>query len=947
MNKEQKFYNILQDLFIGATLEGDSGYVNLMNIKTNYFNKIKIKIEDEVKRKFGDNKPEDLYDKLYTFFDSYFSEGGSIFFSSTPSYKNIYAKVYSDREDVSLFWKTSKLYYVKSETNYRTIENLKLNNDPEIAFDFYFDASKLKNKQTNEKKELAFYFLGMQKQGGKKVIKFRVIYKNDNKYDKLKKILKLKENSKITKYILENSDNLDKKITFKNNGLDLKIIDEKGGKGFAKAELLIQEDQGLLLDIIVEPSISDPKNVEKYLYLKGVKLNAEHIEKAFKIYKKQTEIDYFIHKDAKGFLREQFDLYIYQHLAGNMETIFDKDNLLGLKKIKEIAYLAIDYIGNFEDELKKIWLKPKFARKSNYVITLDKLATKKNGLEIINDIVKNPGIIEQTKEWRELGIIKNDFDKKTIVSDKKLNKIFEKLPIDTKYFKNMEVDIISLFNNLDEELDGRLIKSDNFQAINTLLPKYKEQAQTIYIDPPYNTNEEGFPYVDNLQHSSWLSMMENRLDLASQLLNKSGLFFSSIANNAKYYYETSKLNLLIDSILPQRMGDLIWKRRSGSGSNTIKGITEMHEFIICYGKEQSELYKNILSQDDFQKYINKDEKGIFKWNNTVINQYTKQQRPNLYYSVFFDIKKDQVLFKNEINIKDKNLIEITPSRDGKSVFFCDENSMKEINKRGIIKAFKENSGYSIKIKKYLYKSDGTINGNILKSVIEKKDTTFDVGGTSQGTKELNNLFGKMVFKNPKPTNLISLLTHVSTNKNNNNLVVDFFAGSGTTAHSVMKLNKQDGGNRKYLIIEMGDYFNDVIVPRLKKVAYSDKWSLGVSGGGSGISTFFKYYELEQYEDALKKSTYNPTTEELENIDFSLSEKQAKDALDIDFKKEKARFVFEKLYPDVDIPETISNLIGKKIKKITRDKVIFEEDYELDLNNLDFEKYEPLKNLIYW
>ena len=118
--------------------------------------------------------------------------------------------------------------------------------------------------------------------------------------------------------------------------------------------------------------------------------------------------------------------------------------------------------------------------------------------------------------------------------------------------------------------------------------------------------------------------------------------------------------------------------------------------------------------------------------------------------------------------------------------------------------------------------------------------------------------------------------------------------------------------------------------------------IGWQGGG-----FFKYYELEQYEDALKKAVYNPLDEKLENIDFSLSEKQARVALDIDIKKEKARFVFEKLYSDVDIPETISNLFGKKIKKISKDKVVFEDESEVDLNNLDFEKYEPLKKLIYW
>jgi hypothetical protein len=147
---------------------------------------------------------------------------------------------------------------------------------------------------------------------------------------------------------------------------------------------------------------------------------------------------------------------------------------------------------------------------------------------------------------------------------------------------------------------------------------------------------------------------------------------------------------------------------------------------------------------------------------------------------------------------------------------------------------------------------------------------------------------------------------------------------------------------------MGDYFYTDILFRMKqtvggiKVGISKLGLTDYQGGG-----FFKYYELEQYEDALKRAAYNPTEKKLESIDFSLSEKQARVALDINLKKEKARFVFEKLYPDVDVPETISNLFGKNIKKISKDKVVFEDGSEVDLNNLDFEKYEPLKKLIYW
>jgi len=499
MEKEKKFYSLLQDLFIGAKLEGDSGYVNLMNIKTDYFNKIKEKLEREVKNKFDNGSPEDLYEKLYTFFDSYFSDSGAIFFSSTPDYKNIYTKVYNPREDVSLFWKTSKLYYVKSEANYRTIKNLQLPNESEVAFDFHFDASLLKHKKANEKKELEFYFTGIKIKEEKKVIKFQVFYKNDNDIEKLKEITKINKKEEVIKYILENSKKLRSKITLKAKYLDLEKLDEKGRKNYTKADLLVIENQGFEDELTVYIAITKIDEIEKYLRFKGVALTEVDIEKAFKVYKKQSEIDYFIHKDAKGFLREQFDLYVYEHLLGqkNLLSVFNQEALDREKKIKEIAYLVIDYIGNFEDELKKIWLKPKFVRKSNYVVTLDRMISKKNGFKIIQEILNHKGIEGQIKEWKELSIVDKDFKTEFIVKDNKINKSWEKLPIDTKYFKDLELEIIGLFENLDEELDGRLIKSENFQALNTLKPKYKGEIQTIYIDPPFNTGDD-FQYTANI-----------------------------------------------------------------------------------------------------------------------------------------------------------------------------------------------------------------------------------------------------------------------------------------------------------------------------------------------------------------------------------------------------------------------------------------------------------------
>src|SRR3989338_4775095 len=908
-NKEQKFYSILQDLFVGAKLEGDSGYVNLMNIKTDYFNKIRERIKKEVKAKFGENQPEDLFDKLYTFFDSYFSDGGAIFFSSTPVYKNIYAKVYSDREDTALFWKTAKLYYVKSEANYKTIENLSIDSDPEIAFDFAFDASLLKHKQANEKKELEFYFLGTQKRGGKKIIKFRVLYKNDNKYTKLQEILKIKDKAKIIKHLLENIEKLKSpKIVLLNSGLDFVKLSDKGARDKAKVEFIASDNKDLHGSVSIEPAISEISEIEKYLKLKGVNLSSEEIEKAFRIYKKQTEIDYFIHKDAKGFLREQFDLYIYQHLAGSMDTVFSQESLDRIKKIKDIAHLTIDFIGNFEDELKKIWLKPKFARNSNYVLTLNRIADKKGGLGIIAKILKYKWLNNQFAEWLELGIVDKKFNPKEIIKNEKLNNDWQFLPIDTKHFKDLEIEIIGLFDDLDEALDGRLIKSDNFQALNTLLPKYKEQVQTIYIDPPFNTGDD-FAYVDRFQDSTWLTLMENRLELGYGLLKNDGGFYLHLDNNANY-----RGRELLNRVFSKDnfINEIAWPYRTG-GASKKKSLPYKHDSILFYSK-------NI---DSF-----------------ILNPVQERQ----YY--------------------EKNFMGAQQDENGR--YYVD-----------------------------------TMMRDVVEGVIEDhaKKLLFNVRPVLNLS---NEFFG---FNTQKPEGLLYLLNYISIGSRKE-IFMDFFAGSGVSLTVAKKLNK------KWIGVEMGDHFsefyNDFVslknTEKNKKDIYKkyvvldiketeDKIEANVLKVGilgrlkevlankgrhepCGISKdinwqgggFFKYYELEQYEDVLKRANYNPTEKELQKIDFnfsnlengertkkkkeidevfSLSEKLADKGLEIDLKKEKARFVFEKLYPDVDVAETISNLFGKKIKKINKDKVVFEDDSEIDLNNLDFAKYAPLKKLIYW
>ena len=292
MTKEQKFYKALQDVFIGAKIEGTGGFVNLMRIKSNYYRKIEELLKKDIDtalEKYPTFRDE-FFDKLYSFFSRYFTESGSIYFNSTPFHNNIYEKVYTDEKDVILFWKTQMLYYVKTDRIFRSLE---ITSD---GFKFYFDVSKLEHKKANEKRSLVFELNKVREDG---TIVFDVQYS------------------------------------------------ERGAK--------TKQDELL-------------KAIKK----KGMAITEEQLERAFRVFEKQSEVDFFINKNAKAFLQEQFKLWSYQYFwEGAKEWSTDRVNQLQI--LKDIAFKIIDFISQFEDELVKIWNKPKFVKNANYVITLDRI----------------------------------------------------------------------------------------------------------------------------------------------------------------------------------------------------------------------------------------------------------------------------------------------------------------------------------------------------------------------------------------------------------------------------------------------------------------------------------------------------------------------------------------------------------------------------------------------
>ncbi|MBE3119957.1 MAG: site-specific DNA-methyltransferase, partial [Candidatus Atribacteria bacterium] len=219
-----------------------------------------------------------------------------------------------------------------------------------------------------------------------------------------------------------------------------------------------------------------------------------------------------------------------------------------------------------------------------------------------------------------------------------------------------------------------------------------------------------------------------------------------------------------------------------------------------------------------------------------------------------------------------------------------------------------------------------------------------------GAAELKELFLEKEFDFAKSKQLVSDCIVASGMREDYSVVFDFFAGSGTTAHAVIDLNRDDGGRRKYILAEMGEHFNTVILPRVKKVAFSNQWKDGKSNGGKGISQFVKYYDLEQYEDTLRRARYESTDAPLFQMTdvyssyVFLRDLKFLDAVTLDKEADKIEVRPEALYAGIDLAETLSCVTGKWIKRITKDAVEFEDGTSASLSDPDWSLVKPL---VWW
>lgn len=377
---------------------------------------------------------------------------------------------------------------------------------------------------------------------------------------------------------------------------------------------------------------------------------------------------------------------------------------------------------------------------------------------------------------------------------------------------------------------NKIIHGDNLEALKSLLPEYEGKIKCIYIDPPYNTGNEGWVYNDNVnhpkikkwlgevvgkdgedlsRHDKWLCMMYPRLKLLHKLLADDGAIFISIDDN-----EQANLKLICDEIFGVRnfIGDIIWQH-SIQGKNDAKGISLHHNHILLYSKSKFQIGRIDRTAEHNVAYSNPDNDPNGDWRSGDVRS------PNLRENLKYDLK--------------------TPS--GKTIpppakgWRWSENLMREKIKTGEVVFNKDETKITRKI--YLANQKGRVVESIW------------FGNDVETTRDANSLL-KLIFKGknnlfdtPKPVSLIERIIKISSNKNS--IILDSFAGSGTTAHAVMNLNKEDGGNRKFIMVEMEDYANDITAERIKRVAKGYGASTGSASKKKveGTGGEFDYYEL--------------------------------------------------------------------------------------------------------
>ena len=760
---------------------------------------------------------EDVYDHLYRFFERYYDNGDFMslryFTRETDGKASPYAVPY-DGKEVYLHWANRDQYYIKT-SEYLTNFTF----DPTLAKEFNG-----KHKELFEGKPLKVHF--------------RVVSAGEGEHNNIKAA---EQNKRY--FIIHKDEPL--KLEIDESGETNLVIQfayradpEKSGQERAWRKKRLEEAATVIKEALSELSGGD--NFAKVL-LAPAPTDKEKsrtlLEKYLFQYTARNTMDYFIHKDLGGFLRRELDFYIKNEIlhlddiesAKTSRTDFE-NYLTKIKVLRATARRLIDFLAQIENFQKKLWLKKKLVVETNYCVTLDKVPES-----LYTEIGRNN---QQIQEWKKLFAI-DDMEDCGETLGREFLKNNTYLVLDTAFFsEDFKCRILSTFENIDEHTDGLLIHSENFQALNLLQEKYEERVKCIYIDPPYNSPSSEILYKNNYKHSAWMTLISDRISVSKTMSAKDGALIVAIDEN-----ENDNLSLLLKYIYSSELFDI----NTISVCHNPKGI--QGGFVSINND-----YALTVSPKNIKSNTKKIEKKDWKYENfrNWGGESERKTAKNCFYPIY--VRGNEIVDFGEVCKKDYHP-EFNERAEGKTI------AVYPIDKNGVERKWTyardsvERIRHLLRVKKL---SDGRVDIEKCRDKERYKTTWLGskhIAG-DYGSKILNNIIGEKKFDFPKSIHTVE--DFIRLIENNTSLVLDYFAGSGTTGHAAINLNREDNGRRKYILVEMGEYFDTVLKPRIQKVIYSKDWNDGKPVSREGSSHCFKYIRLESYEDALNNLTLKPS-----------------------------------------------------------------------------------------
>jgi len=572
-------------------------------------------------------------------------------------------------------------------------------------------------------------------------------------------------------------------------------------------------------------------------------------------YTARHTFDYFIHKDLHGFLGRELDFFLKSEvlllddlLAGQRPTAADLQQRLGRAlAVRQVGEQIIGFLAQLEDFQKKLWLKKKLVVETQYCVTLDRVPEALHPAVAAN--------AQQLAAWRELFAIEDiKADTVTVGYQIPLPLAFLKqnpyLPVDTAYFdEDFKIQLVGSFENLDEELNGLLVNSENFQALNLLQARYREQVDCGYIDPPYNTDAGPIMYKNGYKSSSWTALMDGRLGLTKSLMNPKGLLCATIDD-----YQQRELHYLLEEHFGKdSIAGTIAIRINPSGRPTPSGLGQAHEFaILTRASEDATVSKLPRKDEQLSRYRHTDEQGRFMWElfRKRGSESERSDRPTMYYPLYYNSISLRIPEMNYDENRKIWIIKEAPLANETVLYPIDEEGTERRWRMKPSQVINEPTRFKVggteKDPVVYYKYRPNEDGVIAPTVwIDAKYSAAE-----HGTSVIKNLFGENAFSYPKSIHAVEDCLRLIGMRKPFGTCLDYFAGSATTAHAIINLNREDDGHRKFILVEMGEYFDTVTKPRVLKAAYSQEWDNGKPIGRNGISQALKYVRLESYEDTL-------------------------------------------------------------------------------------------------